>query len=60
MQKLAIEYFARGASERYHLPYTIVRPFNCAGIGEARALGDKEAVSGNIALAMSPPFEYGV
>lgn len=52
-QKLACEYFARGAWEQYQLPYTIVRPFNCVGIGEKRALGDKEIFSGNVQLAMS-------
>jgi nucleoside-diphosphate-sugar epimerase len=52
-QKLACEYFARGAWEQYELPYTICRPFNCVGIGESRALGDKEIPSGNIKLAMS-------
>jgi nucleoside-diphosphate-sugar epimerase len=52
-QKLAVEYFARAAWEQYGLPYTIVRPFNCVGIGEARALGDVEVLSGNVKLAMS-------
>ena len=52
-QKLACEYFARGAWEQYQLPYTIVRPFNCVGIGEMRALSDAELPSGNITLAMS-------
>jgi nucleoside-diphosphate-sugar epimerase len=52
-QKLAVEYFARAAWEQYELPYTIVRPFNCVGIGEARALGDVEVLSGNVKLAMS-------
>lgn len=52
-QKLACEYFARGAWEQHQLPYTIVRPFNCVGIGEKRALGDKEIFSGNVKLAMS-------
>lgn len=52
-QKLATEYFARGAFEQYELPYTIVRPFNCVGVGEGRALGDREVMSGNIKLAMS-------
>jgi UDP-glucose 4-epimerase len=52
-QKLATEYFARGAFEQYELPYTIVRPFNCIGVGEGRALGDREVMSGNIKLAMS-------
>ena len=52
-QKLAIEYFARGAHEQYSLPYTIVRPFNCVGIGERRALRDRDVRSGNVKLAMS-------
>jgi nucleoside-diphosphate-sugar epimerase len=30
-----------------------VRPFNCVGIGEGRALSDVEILSGNIKLAMS-------
>ena len=38
-QKLASEYFAKGAWEQYKLPYTIVRPFNCVGVGEEKALG---------------------
>jgi nucleoside-diphosphate-sugar epimerase len=52
-QKLAVEYFARAAYSQYGLPYTIVRPFNCVGIGERRALGDVEILSGNVKLAMS-------
>src|SRR3972149_602144 len=52
-QKLACEYFTKGAWEQYKLPYTIVTPFNCIGIGEKRALCDKEILSGNIKLAMS-------
>jgi UDP-glucose 4-epimerase len=52
-QKLACEYFAKGAHEQYGLPYTIVRPFNCVGIGEKRAKVDKEVMSGNVKLAMS-------
>jgi len=52
-QKLAVEYFARAAHQQHGLPYTIVRPFNCVGIGEARALGDEEILSGNVRLAMS-------
>ncbi|HYH95509.1 NAD(P)-dependent oxidoreductase, partial [Hyalangium sp.] len=52
-QKLACEYFARGAFEQYKLPYTIVRPFNCVGIGERRAKSDHEVMSGNVKLAMS-------
>src|SRR5207344_3019170 len=52
-QKLSTEFFAKGAWEQYKLPYTIVRPFNCVGIGEKRALTDKDVYSGNIKLAMS-------
>jgi UDP-glucose 4-epimerase len=52
-QKLAVEYFAIAAWDQYRLPYTILRPFNCVGIGESRALGDVEIESGNVKLAMS-------
>jgi UDP-glucose 4-epimerase len=52
-QKLASEYFAKGASEQFGLPYTILRPFNCVGIGERRALRDTEMMSGNVKLALS-------
>jgi UDP-glucose 4-epimerase len=52
-QKLAVEYFARAAHDQYGVPYTIVRPFNCVGIGERRAKGDVEVLSGDVALAMS-------
>jgi UDP-glucose 4-epimerase len=52
-QKLAAEYFAKGAFEQYHLPFTILRPFNCVGIGERRALRDTDVMSGNIKLALS-------
>jgi len=52
-QKLAVEYYARAAWDQYGLPFTIVRPFNCVGIGEQRALGDVEILSGNVKLAMS-------
>ncbi|GIF70481.1 NAD-dependent epimerase [Asanoa ishikariensis] len=52
-QKLAVEYYARAAWDQYKLPYTIVRPFNCVGVGEGRALGEAEVLSGNVKLAMS-------
>ncbi len=52
-QKLAAEYFAKGAWEQYQLPFTIVRPFNCVGIGERRALRDTDIMSGNVKLALS-------
>lgn len=34
-QKLACEYFARAAWDQFRMPYTILRPFNCVGKGEA-------------------------
>ena len=52
-QKLAVEYFARAAWDQYRLPYTILRPFNCVGIGEKKAVTDLEIRSGNISLALS-------
>ena len=52
-QKLASEYYAQGAREQYGLPYSIVRPFNCVGIGERRARRDADVMSGNVRLAMS-------
>ena len=52
-QKLAVEYFAKAAFDQYGLPFTIVRPFNCVGVGESRAKGEHEVLSGNVKLAMS-------
>jgi UDP-glucose 4-epimerase len=52
-QKLASEYFAKGAWQQHRLPYTILRPFNCVGIGERRAIRDTDVMSGNVKLALS-------
>jgi UDP-glucose 4-epimerase len=52
-QKLAVEYFARALHKQHGVPYTIVRPFNCVGTGEQRALTGYEVMSGNVKLAMS-------
>lgn len=52
-QTLAVEYWARAAYAQYGLPYTIVRPFGCVGIGEVRALGQAEVLSGTVKLALS-------
>merc|ERR1719473_1461049 len=54
-QKLACEYFAKGAWEQHGLPYTIVRPFNAVGVGERRAMNTDgcEVMSGNVKLTMS-------
>jgi len=54
-QKLAVEYFARAAWDQYKLPYTIVRPFNCVGVGEGRALGQVEVLSGSRAEGAQGP-----
>tara|TARA_R110000787_G_scaffold280189_1_gene390794 strand:- start:3978 stop:5000 length:1023 start_codon:yes stop_codon:yes gene_type:complete len=52
-QKLACEYFCRGAFEQYGLPYTIVRPFNAVGVGEEDSISEHEITSGNIKMMMS-------
>ena len=53
-QKLATEYFCKGAYEQYGLPYTIIRPFNCVGVGEEEAISDNIATYvGNIKMLMS-------
>merc|ERR1719152_400189 len=51
-QKLACEYFAKGAWEQHGLPYVIVRPFNAVGVGERRAVVSDggEVLSGNVKL----------
>lgn len=50
-QKLATEYYARGARAQHGLPYTVVRPFNCVGVGEPRPLPRSRYESANRALA---------
>lgn len=52
-QKLASEYFCKGAWEQYRLPYTIIRPFNCVGIGEDIVIDSKEILNGNVKIMMS-------
>ncbi len=49
-QKLASEYFCKGAQEQYGLPYTIVRPFNCVGAGEMKAqtAGDSDMMLSHV------------
>ena len=51
--KLAVEYFARAAWQQYGLPFTIVRPFNCVGVGETRSVRDGRAGPGEVRLASS-------
>jgi len=52
-QKLAVEYFARAAWQQHRLPFTIVRPFNCVGVGETRSVLDHRAGPGEVRLASS-------
>jgi nucleoside-diphosphate-sugar epimerase len=52
-QKLACEYYARGAFEQYGLPFTIIRPFNCVGVGEQRARAAGALGSADVRLVMS-------
>ncbi len=52
-QKLSTEYFVKGAWEQYKLPFTLIRPFNCIGTGEKRAVTDTKIKSGNVTLALS-------
>jgi UDP-glucose 4-epimerase len=52
-QKLAVEYFAKAAWDQYQLPYTVIRVFNCVGIGEVKAFKAKSIMSGDIELLMS-------
>jgi nucleoside-diphosphate-sugar epimerase len=52
-QKLAVEYFAYAAWDQYKLPYTIVRPFNAVGIGEARAIDTVTSKTGNTSISYS-------
>ncbi len=50
-QKLSTEYFCKGAYEQYGLPYTILRPFNCVGVGEEESLTHE--THGNTKMLMS-------
>lgn len=52
-QKLAAEYWAYAYNQQDGLPYTIVRPYNCVGLGEETAISDDEVLSGNIKLQLS-------
>lgn len=52
-QKLASEYFALGAWEQYKLPYSIIRPFNCVGLGEEKAMSDDNMNLNNESLMLS-------
>lgn len=51
--KLALEYQCKGANIQYGLPYVIIRPFNCVGVGENEAIGDTEELVGNVKMLMS-------
>ncbi len=59
-QKLAVEYFARAAWDQYGLPFTIVRPFNCVGAGEARPARAATGEAGLAASHVVPDLVYRV
>lgn len=52
-QKLACEYYCRAAYEQYGVPYNIVRPFNCVGVGEDKSIKEDRMTIGNDSLLMS-------
>lgn len=52
-QKLATERWAKAYFDQFEIPYTIVRPFNCYGIGELKATETEETQVGNIKMTMS-------
>jgi nucleoside-diphosphate-sugar epimerase len=52
-QKLSCEYFAKGAYQQYKIPYTIIRPFNCVGVGENECKDFNFDVIENVKVAMS-------
>ncbi len=61
--KLAAEYFARAAWDQYGLPFTIVRPFNCVGVGERRPVLAGMSGPGAVGRATShvvPDLVYSV
>lgn len=52
-QKLSSEYFAKSAYKQYGIEYTIIRPFNCIGVGEDKSIKESKIISGNIKLTLS-------
>lgn len=52
-QKLSCEYYCKGAHEQYNVPYTIIRPFNCVGVGEDASISDESMTIGNKKLLLS-------
>lgn len=59
--KLAGEYYCKGLYEQHQIPYTIVRPFNCVGIGEDTALNEDPADLDEFGISLShviPDFIY--
>jgi nucleoside-diphosphate-sugar epimerase len=52
-QKLSSEYYARAASKQYDLPYTIIRLYNCVGVGEFEPLYNKGFDTGSRKLILN-------
>lgn len=53
LQKLASEYFCAAAEMQYGLPFTIIRPFNCVGVGEDESIVSDKMYIGNSKMMMS-------
>lgn len=52
-QKLSCEYYCKGANEQYGVPYTIIRPFNCVGVGEEESISEDSMTIGNKKMMLS-------
>jgi nucleoside-diphosphate-sugar epimerase len=48
LSKLAGEYMLRAAYDQYGLPFTVLRLFNCVGVGEDRALPPGSSAGGDV------------
>ena len=46
LPKAGFDFFVQGAYEQYKLPYTIMRPFYCVGIGGGLGLAPNEKLQG--------------
>jgi len=50
---LAVDYLARAAWEQHGLAYTVIRPFNCVGVGERRTVAGERLRSGELTLTLN-------
>lgn len=52
-QKANLERWCQAAWEEHGLPFNVVRPFNCVGVGEDEALDDVNITQGGVSLMSS-------